>query len=132
MRIVVDTSALIAVVLGEPDAERYTDALDRHAGDVVISAGTLLETRVVAAGRAGAAAVQRVQRLLDTAGSRIIDVNQLQCDLAFTAWQRYGKGRHPAGLNYGDLFSYALSKHMDAPLLFKGDDFPQTDVAAVL
>lgn len=132
MSIAVDTSALIAVLLGEDDAESMVGALADAAGDIAISAATLVETRIVAEVKQGAAATVDLRALLNTVDADIIAVDADQADIAAAAWMRFGRGRHPAALNFGDCFSYALAKSLGAPLLFKGNDFAQTDIASVL
>jgi len=132
MAIVVDTSALAAIVFGEPDAAMFVTALAAHAGDVSISAATLVDARIVVEGRQGRAALDDLERALMKAAVKVEPVDEGQAALASTAWKRFGKGRHAADLNFGDCFSYALSKSLGAPLLFKGQDFSQTDVASVL
>ncbi|WP_257428701.1 type II toxin-antitoxin system VapC family toxin [Nocardioides carbamazepini] len=128
--IAVDTSALVAVVLGEPELERFSAILSR--GPVVVSAATLTEAALVLHARQGADAVQDLRQLVARAE---IDVRPVDAELgwaAHTAWERFGKGRHPAALNFGDCFSYALAKTLAVPLLFKGNDFAQTDLTAAV
>ena len=129
MAITVDTSALAAVVLGEPDAERFTATMVAHAGDCLISAVTLVEAGIVVEARQGEAAAQDLRLLVDLIRAAVVPVDEAAASVALAAWQRFGKGRHQAGLNFGDCFSYALAKVSGAPLLFKGDDFVQTDIA---
>ncbi|RIQ33701.1 type II toxin-antitoxin system VapC family toxin [Jiangella rhizosphaerae] len=126
--LVVDTSALIAVTFGEADAHRYSRLLGDHRGDVAVSAATLVEAKIVAAGQRGDAAVENLAALVDAVAIEVTPVDAEQAALAYAAWRRFGKGRHPAGLNFGDCFSYALAKQLGVPLLFKGEDFPQTDI----
>ena len=123
---IVDTSALIAVLRREPEADRFIDRL-LATSEVRISAGTLLEIRIVAERDGGGA---ELEELLATLGIEVVPVDARQVDLAFDGFRRFGKGRHPAALNFGDLFAYALACAMDEPLLFKGDDFNRTDVKA--
>lgn len=132
MTIAVDTSAIIAVLLGEDDAESMVGALASNAGDVGISAATLVETRIVAEAKQGTAAAADLRTLLTAIDADIIAVDADQADIAAAAWMRFGRGRHPAALNFGDCFSYALAKSLGAPLLFKGNDFTRTDIASVL
>jgi ribonuclease VapC len=129
--VVVDTSALVAVLLDEPDRDRLIAALS-DATDPLISAGTLVETSMVIFARVGEPGLRAVDELLAAAAIRCVDVDQAQVRLARDAFVRFGKGRSPAALNFGDCFSYALAKASDRPLLFKGSDFTRTDVAAVL
>lgn len=128
---VIDTSALAAVVLGEPDAERYVEAMQRQ-GHLSMSAASLLEARIVVEARQGPDATRDLDLLIDQTAVEVAAVDAPQVDIAFTAWRRFGKGRHPAGLNFGDCFAYALAAVLDAPLLFKGKDFAATDVRAAL
>ncbi len=123
---IVDTSALIAVLRREPEADRFIDRL-LATSEVLISAGTLLEIRIVAERDGGSAELEELQATL---GIEVVPVDARQVDLAFDGFRRFGKGRHPAALNFGDLFAYALARAMDEPLLFKGDDFNRTDVKA--
>jgi len=129
--IVVDTSALIAILDKEPDAARYAEAI-AEADAPLISAATLLELHIVMLNRHGARAAQIVERLIQDAAFQIENFTAQHVELAREAYARYGKGRNTAGLNYGDCFSYALAKATGLPLLFKGRDFLRTDLVAVL
>jgi ribonuclease VapC len=124
---IVDTSALIAVLRREPDADRLADHL-LATSEVRLAAGTLLETRIVAERDGGSA---ELEELLEVLGGDIVPADARQADLAFDGLRRFGKGRHPAALNLGDLFAYALARALGEPLLFKRDDFVQTDVEAM-
>lgn len=124
---VLDSSALIAILQSEPEADRLLEAFDRHP-ERRISAATLLEASIVLTARFGEAADRELDVLLHTAGVDVVSVTVEQTELARAAWKQFGKGRHPAGLNFGDCFSYALAVSLGAPLLFTGQDFPQTDV----
>ena len=124
---VLDTSALLAVLLGEPERDRFV-ALLADADDPVISAATLVEASIVMLARTGDEGVALLDALLAAAAVRCVAVDGVQADLARGAYARYGRGRGQAGLNYGDCFSYALARAMDRPLLFKSDDFARTDV----
>lgn len=127
---VVDTSALVAIVLGEDDAETLLQLM--AGGDPVrVSAATLLEATIVAESRQGPDATRDLELLLAGVGAEVVPVEPEQARRAADAWRRFGKGRHPAGLNFGDCFSYALAESLGDALLFKGGDFAQTDVAAV-
>ena len=128
---VLDTSALLALLLDEPEAEDFRTALELDEGRLV-SAATLLEAAIVIESRKGDAAGRELDRLIDKASVSVIAVDADQIDEARRAWRRFGRGRHEAGLNYGDLFAYALSRMTGEPLLFKGDDFRRTDVARVI
>jgi ribonuclease VapC len=127
---VLDTSALVAMLLGEPERDQFIAAL-AEAEDPLISAGTLLEASIVLQSKLGEAGVGDLDELLATAGVRCVAVDLAQAHVARDAFARFGKGRDTAGLNYGDCFAYALAKSRDLPLLFQGDDFSQTDIAAV-
>ena len=129
--IVVDTSALIAILDKEPDAARYAEAI-AEADTPLISAATLLELHIVILNRHGASAAQIVDRLIQDAAFQIENFTAQHFELAREAYARYGKGKNVAGLNYGDCFSYALAKATGLPLLFKGQDFSKTDLLAVL
>ncbi len=126
---VIDTSALVAIALNEPEAaafeERIADAALR-----LISAATVLEAALVIETRLGEAGGGELDLWLHKAGVEIIAVDAEHADQARRAWRRFGKGRHPAGLNFGDCFSYALAALTREPLLFKGDDFAKTDIQA--
>jgi len=121
---IVDTSALISMLREEPDAEALRTKL-AEAPSASLSVGTFLEARIVAA-RTGNESDLR--RLLDAAGATVVAFDERQAEIAYEGFRRYGEGRHPAGLNFGDLFAYALARASDEPLLFKGADFALTDV----
>jgi ribonuclease VapC len=124
---VIDTSAVVAIALNEPDSAELEL---RIADDPVrlISAATVLETTIVLETRLGDAGGREFDLWLLKVGAEVIPVDIEQTDAARRAWRRYGKGRHPAGLNYGDCFSYALALTRGEPLLFKGEDFAKTDI----
>jgi ribonuclease VapC len=124
---VVDTSALLAVLLGEPERDRFIELLSA-ARDPLISAATLVEASIVMRARFGDDGVGDLDDLVAAAGLRLVAVDAAQADLAREAFARFGKGRAPAALNYGDCFSYALARAAERPLLFKGADFTRTDV----
>jgi ribonuclease VapC len=124
---VIDRSALLAILFDEAEREVFI-ALLAAAEDGLISAGTLLEGSIVMQARTGNDGVADLDALLAAAAVRCVAVDQTQAHLAREAFERYGKGRAPAGLNFGDCFAYALAKATDRPLLFKGDDFVHTDV----
>lgn len=130
--VVLDTSAVTAVVFGEPDAEMFLSVMLANAGDLQMSAGTAVEVGIVVEARQGAEATKDLGILVDRLGMATVPVDRVQADTAAAAWRRFGKGRHPAGLNLGDCFSYALAKLTAAPLLFKGRDFAQTDIPSAL
>ena len=128
--IAVDSSALVAVVLGEPDAERFLEAMQREVS--LLSAANLLEAGLVVEARQGPDATRDLEFLVSGAIDEIVPVDESHVALGVQAWRRFGKGRHPAGLNFGDCFAYALARSRDIPLLFKGDDFSQTDIDMAL
>jgi ribonuclease VapC len=127
---VLDTSALIAVLLDEPEAVALRLAIEADPIRL-LSAATLVETSIVIEARVGDAGGRELDRLLQKADVEVVAVDAEQAELARHAFRTFGKGRHAAGLNYGDCFSYALSQSSGEPLLFKGGDFAQTDVAAL-
>lgn len=127
--IAVDTSSLVAVVLGERDAEHHLEMLQR--GPAQLSSVSLVEATVVVDARQGADAVRDLELLVD-ATTEIVPVDLEHARAAIAAWRRFGKGRHPAALNFGDCFAYAVASLAGVPLLYKGDDFAQTDVAAAV
>lgn len=128
---IADSSALLAIVMGEADAEIYLRTMSA-ATELAVSAPTVVEATIAATRRGGAEAGTDVQALLAELEAEIVAFDEEQAQLAHQAWQRFGKGRHPAQLNLGDTYSYALAKVRGEPLLFKGDDFRQTDIASVL
>jgi ribonuclease VapC len=128
--IVVDTSALIAILDKESDAALYAEAI-ADADAPLMSTATLLEVNIVMLNRHGARAARMVDRLIQEAGFQVESFTVQHAELAREAYARYGKGRQTAALNYGDCFSYALAKATGLPLLFKGQDFSKTDVVAV-
>ncbi len=127
---VIDTSALLAVLLQENDAERVAQAIDAGSPRL-LSAANLLEASIVIESRKGEAGGRELDLLVYRAGIEVVAVDQNQAETARAAWRRFGKGRHPAGLNYGDCFAYALAKSRSLPLLFRGSDFSQTDIDCV-
>ena len=127
---VLDTSALVALLTMEPEAARIAQAIEADPLRL-ISAATLVESAIVMESRQGEAAARELDLLLARADVQVEAVTAEQAQLARQAWQRFGKGRHAAGLNYGDCFSYALSRITGEALLFKGTDFALTDVTAV-
>lgn len=131
MILVADTSALLAVLLGEPERSQFKRLLLEH--EPKISAGTLIETLRVVQLALGPEALSGIDVLLKTSGAEIVPVDFDQVGLARQGMLLFGKGRgeQPAVLNFGDLFAYALAKRLDLPLLFKGDDFARTDVQPV-
>lgn len=129
---IVDSSALIAIVLSEPEEPAMLDALIR-ATSPKISAVTWFEAHLVVEGLQQEPIAQtRFQDLLDVLHLAIVTVDEELARIARNANLRYGRGRHPARLNFGDCFSYALAKQTGEPLLFKGNDFRQTDITSAL
>ncbi len=124
---ILDSSALVAILFKEPDAERLA-AMIRDADTAAIAAPTLLETAIVAEGRTLPGMAEKLDALMGTIRPEIVPFTAEHARLARDAWRRYGKGRHKAGLNLGDCFSYALAKERRQTLLFKGDDFAATDI----
>jgi ribonuclease VapC len=127
---VIDSSALIAILRDEPEGRVFTNAIYRDPVRLV-SAVTKLEAGIVAYGLHGAEGAGDLDRLLVEIGANIIPFDNDQAEIARDAFARFGKGRHPAGLNFGDCAAYALAIAEAEPLLFKGTDFGKTDVGAV-
>jgi len=126
---VLDTSALVAVLFDEPDRPELVRAITA-ARRRLISSATLIESSIVVESRRGEVAGRELELFLHRAMVETVAVDEEQAQLARAAWRRYGKGRHPAGLNFGDLFAYALARASGEELLFKGDDFAKTDIVA--
>ena len=128
---VVDSSAVSAVLFGEADGPLYIDALS--AGErKFMSAFSLLESAVVVEARKGDAGSQAFSALMANAEIEVLPFDAGQAEIAMAAWRRFGRGRHKAALDIGDCISYALAITLNQRLLFKGDDFTHTDVAAYL
>jgi ribonuclease VapC len=128
---VIDTSALVAILCNEADAPLFEAALERDSTRL-ISAATMLESSIVIEARFGEAGGRELDLLLHKAQIEIEPFDQEQTEIAREAYRTYGKGRHPAGLNFGDCFSYALSVVRGEPLLYQGDDFSKTDIKNAL
>lgn len=126
-----DTSALVAVVLGEPAAEVMLHALTQST-DIVMSAVAKVEAGMVVEARRGAPGRHRLETLVAELAIEVVAVDATQAELALSAWRRFGKGRHAAGLNFGDCFGYALASSLGRPILFTGNDFRQTDLAVAV
>jgi ribonuclease VapC len=124
---VIDTSALLAILLGEADADQMVDAIERDQRRL-LSAVQLLEAAVVIEAKKGAAGGRELDLLLHRAQVQIVNFTAELAERAREAWRRWGKGRHPAGLNFCDCCAYALAQQIGEPLLFKGKDFRRTDV----
>ncbi len=128
MSLVVDTSAMMSIVLGEPTAQRLAELL-AACDEAIISAVTLVETTIVAEARLGPAGAILVQSVLREANVHTVDVTAATAIDAVEGWRSYGKGRHRASLNLGDCFTYALARRRRIPILCVGDDFVHTDAA---
>lgn len=127
---VVDTSAIIAILLQEEDAQRYADAIEATEQPLV-SAASVVEAGIVLHARQGPKAVEQLGLFLEEGGFQIEGVTSNQAWRALDGFARFGKGQgNEAQLNYGDCFAYALAKETDQPLLFKGKDFVHTDIKA--
>jgi len=125
--IVVDTSVVVAILQHEPDSSIWIEMFDQSSR-ALISVVSFVETSMVIHGRRPDPDLREIASLLDSLGIAIVPVTPEQGETAVAAFLRYGKGRHHAGLNLGDCFSYALAKVQRAPLLFKGNDFAMTDL----
>lgn len=128
---IVDSSALVAIVLIEPGWERLRECLAR-VGDASVSAVSLVEAGMVLESRLGPAGAVQLDDLLLDAELTVVPFDEAQARLAREAFRRFGRGRHPAGLNFGDCCVYALARSRGEPLLFVGDDFARTDVVPAL
>lgn len=124
---VIDTSAIVAILTREATAARLEQAMEADPTRLV-SAATVLEAGIVIEARYGPAGGRELDLLLHVASVEIVSVTPEQAAVARAGWRRYGKGRHHAGLNYGDCFAYALAKVSGEPLLCTGVDFAQTDI----
>lgn len=126
---VIDTSVMVALLFGEEDAERFAEAIESDPARLM-SAASVLEASLVIESELGEEGGREFDLLLLRAGIETIAFTEDQLQLARHAFRTFGKGRHPAGLNYGDCFSYALSRTTGEALLFNGDDFSKTDVVS--
>lgn len=127
---VIDTSALVAILRDEPERSAFNQAI-AAADTCMLSVASFLEASIVIESRQGPDGVRDLDLLIAKAGIELAAVDEDQAYIARTAFRTYGKGRHPAGLNFGDCFAYALAKTTGESLLFKGSDFPLTDIARV-
>ena len=125
---VIDTSALLAILFNETDAERYAEAI-AEADRRFISAANLLEAGIVIDNQIGPVAGRQLDAFVERAELTVAPVTQEHARIARQAYLDFGKGNHPAGLNFGDCFAYALAKATGERLLFKGNDFSKTDIA---
>ena len=128
---VIDTSALLAILQDEPERRAFNEAIEA-AETRALSTATFVETSIVIESRFGAEGLRDLDLLIAKAKIDLVAVDAEQAHGARHAFSRFGKGRHPANLNYGDCFSYALAKVLHAPLLYKGDDFSRTDITAAM
>jgi len=128
---VIDSSALLAILQGEPESGNFLATL-AAAGSRRMSVASFVEVSIVIEARLGAEGLRDLDLLIERAGIQLEPVDLEQAKMARYGFSLYGKGRHRAGLNYGDCFSYALARLRAEPLLFKGDDFSHTDVAAAI
>jgi ribonuclease VapC len=127
---VVDTSAILALLFNEPEADDIAVAVDRDPVRL-LSAASYAEAAIVVEARLGEPGGREFDLLVHKAGIDVVAVTAEQAEVARAAWRRFGRGRHKAGLNFGDCFSYALAAVSAEPLLFKGTDFAETDVERV-
>jgi ribonuclease VapC len=129
--VILDTSAIAAILFAEEEEDRFLDAMV-GAPKLRISAATLVEATMVIEGRGGPEMADVIDALLLRVGAEVCPVTAETARIARDGWRRFGKGRHRARLNLGDCFAYALAQERGEPLLFKGDDFAQTDVKAAI
>jgi ribonuclease VapC len=124
---VIDTSALLAIFLAEPERKPFLERITQ-AETRLLSAANAVETGILLEARRGEGAGREFDLFLSRAKLDVVSVDFEQVEIARAAWRKYGKGRHPAGLNFGDCFAYALAKISGEPLLAKGSDFARTDI----
>ncbi|HUK45978.1 MAG TPA: type II toxin-antitoxin system VapC family toxin [Terriglobales bacterium] len=124
---VIDTSAVLAIFLGEPERKDFLAAI-LQSGRRLISAGSVLESGIVLESKRGESAGREFDLFVVRANLEVVPVDAEQVEIARSAWRRFGKGRNPAALNYGDCFTYALAKWSGEPVLAKGRDFSLTDL----
>lgn len=129
---IVDSSVLVAILQEEPEAPSLLKTLAGHQGILRLSAANYLETAIVIDCNSSAELSTRLDALIAELGIEIVPVSPQHASIGRVAYRTYGKGNHPARLNFGDCFAYALAKATGEPLLFKGDDFVHTDVTAAL
>lgn len=127
---ILDTSVIIAILQNEPEAERLISAM-QNAGPLRVSAASVVEAGIVMYARYGDAGELEIDQFIHRLNISIVPVSAEQAELARSAYRKYGKGIHPAGLNYGDCFTYALAVSLQEELLFVGEDFSKTDVKRV-
>lgn len=124
---ILDTSAILALLFAEPEHDEFIAKIGR-ASSVGVGAPTLVESGIVLAARLGPDGPRHLERLVERAGVVVIAFEAAHWSIAADAWLCYGRGRHPAALNFGDCLAYATARLADRPLLCKGDAFPQTDL----
>lgn len=127
---VIDASALVAIMTGEPERRMFIEAIEA-ADSRWLSVATFVEGCIIIESRQGVAGLRDLDRFLELSNIEVVPVDIEQGRTAHLAYSRFGKGRHKAGLNYGDCFAYALAKILGEPLLCKGNDFVHTDLALV-
>lgn len=128
---VIDTSAILAVLLDEPERRAFNEAIE-EAASRVMSVATFVEASIVLEARFGAEGVRDLDLFIERAGIELAPVDVEQARVARRAFSQFGKGRHVAGLNYGDCFAYALASVLGEPLLYKGEDFARTEIVSAL
>jgi ribonuclease VapC len=130
LKIALDTSVIIAAIQGEPEAETFLQIMTDN--EPIYSGAMLLEAVIVLSGKSSSNPVEDVGEILEAVGGSLVPFDADMSALAQQAFLKYGKGRHPAKLNFGDCMSYALAKSLKVPLLYKGDDFARTDIVSAL
>lgn len=125
---VIDTSAILAILFNEPDAELFIDLISKDSKRLM-SAGTLLELMIVVEAKKGEAGARELDLFLHRSRIDIVPFDSEQAEIARCAWRKFGKSNHRASLNFGDCFAYALAKTSNEHLVFKGNDFTQTDLS---
>jgi len=128
---VIDTSALVAILQDEPERQTFNELIGT-APSCCLSTASFVELSMIIESRFGPDGIRDLDLYMSKAGIRLIPVDEEQAILARKSFRDYGKGRHPAGLNFGDCFSYALAKSRGEPMLFKGEDFSKTDVVPAI
>ena len=126
---IIDSSAVLAILFSEPDARRHAGAI-MAASPCRMSVANVLEASIAVERRGGNTAARDLDTFLETAEVELVPVTVEHLEAARRAWRRFGKGNHPAALNFGDCFAYALARSTGEPLLFKGEDFTRTDIEA--
>jgi ribonuclease VapC len=128
---ILDTSAVIAILTDEPERRLFNEAIEKSSS-CMMSVASFVETSVVISIRNGYDGLRDFDLLIAAAEVELVPVDVNQANIAREAFRKFGKGRHPANLNFGDCFSYALAKSAGLPLLFKGSDFSKTDIAPAI